>query len=98
MKNYRIEKELKILTRDEQEDQDLEFWSKKSYAEKLDACFFLLNQYLDMHPDVPRRLQRVAKITQRKISFRKTEEVDEVAGSDFNSNLSSYKEFLLSQR
>ena len=66
MKNYRIEKELKILTRDEQEDQDLEFWSKKSYNEKLEACFFLLNQYLDMHPDVPRRLQRVAKITQRK--------------------------------
>lgn len=68
MKKYRLEKELKILTRQEQEDQDIEYWSKKSYAEKLDACFFLLNQYLDMHPDVPRRLQRVVTITQRKKS------------------------------
>ncbi|GAB1441928.1 hypothetical protein MASR2M39_07630 [Ignavibacteriales bacterium] len=66
MTEFKLKRELSIVTRQEQEDQDLEYWSKKSYSEKLDACFFLLQQYLDMHPDVPRRLQRVAKLTYRK--------------------------------
>jgi hypothetical protein len=66
MAEFKLKKEISIVTRQEQEVQDLEYWSKKSYSEKLDACFFLLQQYLDMHPDVPRRLQRVATLTYRK--------------------------------
>jgi len=66
MKNYRLEKEIKILTRQEQEDQDIEYWSKKSYAEKLDACFFLLNQYLDMHPELPKRMIKEAMMVDRR--------------------------------
>lgn len=68
MNNYRLERTITVVSRQEQEEQDLEYWSKKSFAEKLDACFFLLEQYLDMHPDVPRRLQRVATLTYRKKS------------------------------
>ncbi|MCC6636287.1 MAG: hypothetical protein IT278_01015 [Ignavibacteriaceae bacterium] len=71
MAEFKLKKEISIVTRQEQEVQDLEYWSKKSYSEKLDACFFLLQQYLDMHPDVPRRLQRVATLT-----YRKREQVD----------------------
>lgn len=66
MNEFKLKKELSIVTRQQQEDQDLEYWSKKSYAEKLDACFFLLEQNLDMHPEIPRRLQRVAKLVYRK--------------------------------
>jgi hypothetical protein len=51
MAEFKLKKEISIVTRQEQEVQDLEYWSKKSYSEKLDACFFLLQQYLDMHPD-----------------------------------------------
>ncbi len=68
MNEFRLKKELSIVTRQQQEDLDMEYWSKKSYSEKLDACFFLLEQYLEMHPDVPKRLQRVAKLTYRKKS------------------------------
>ncbi len=68
MNKYRLERTITVVSRQEQEEQDLEYWSKKSFAEKLDACFFLLEQYLDMHPDVPRRLQRVATLTYRKKS------------------------------
>ncbi len=68
MNKYKLERTITVVSRQEQEEQDLEYWSKKSFAEKLDACFFLLEQYLDMHPDVPRRLQRVATLTYRKKS------------------------------
>lgn len=68
MSKFKLQKEINIVSRQEQEDLDFEYWSKKSPAERLEAAFFLLQQYLDMHPDVPRRLQRAAKITYRKKS------------------------------
>jgi hypothetical protein len=66
MAEFKLKKEISIVTRQEQEVQDLEYWSKKSYSEKLDACFFLLQQYLDMHPDVPQRMQKVMKLVYRE--------------------------------
>jgi hypothetical protein len=70
MTEFKLKKEISIVTRKEQEIQDLEYWSKKSYSEKIDACFFLLQQYLDMHPEIPRRMQKVMKLVYREPNKR----------------------------
>jgi hypothetical protein len=49
-----------------QRTNDLEYWLSRSPEERLEAVNFLLEQYLDLHDEIPRRLQRVYKVIERK--------------------------------
>lgn len=66
MNNIKIEKTVKVTTRVQQEIDDIRYWQTRSPAERLEALTLLVKQFLEFHPDVPRRLQRVVKITARK--------------------------------
>lgn len=51
-----------------QRTNDLNYWLSRSQEERLAAVKLLLEQYLDLHDEIPRRLQRVCKVIERKPS------------------------------
>jgi len=61
-----MDKKLKISTLRSQ-STDLDFWLTKTVSERLNALELLRKQYID-YTNAIKRLQRVCRITHRKVS------------------------------
>jgi len=67
-----MERVIKIMTRKEHEDEDVNFWSDKSFDEKLSAVQTLREQYIYLlgkeaeYNESRKRLRRVCRAVKQK--------------------------------